>query len=143
MQLKQLIKVAEKHNFYIVTEENEISKSFQRNTGYKMYYLKQQERNKLIKFAFQIFNNLLLSIKYLIKEKPDVIISTGAGSTVLTCVLGKLMGCKIVYIESFAKIDSPTKSGKLVYKFADRFYVQWDEMKTIYPKAVYEGGIYK
>lgn len=143
MQMKQLIALASKYDFYIVTEDNEISRSFQKKTGYKIYYLEQQERNNLLKFAFKVVKNMYFSLKYIIKERPDVIISTGAGSTVFTCILGKIVGCKIVYIESFAKIDSPTKSGKLVYKFADRFYVQWEEMLKIYPKATYKGGIYK
>lgn len=143
MQIKQLIEVANKHDFYIVTEKNEISESFQQKTGHRIYFLKQQERNNLFEFAFKIINNIFLSIKYLIKERPNIIISTGAGSTVPTCILGKIMGSKIVYIESFAKIDSPTKSGKLVYKFADKFYVQWEEMMSIYPNAIYKGGIYK
>lgn len=143
MQLKQLITLASKYDFYIVTEDNEISRSFQKKTGYKIYYLEQQERNNLLKFAIKVLKNMYFSFKYVIKERPNVIISTGAGSTVFTCILGKIVGCKIIYIESFAKIDSPTKSGKLVYKFADRFYVQWEEMLKIYPKAIYKGGIYK
>ena len=143
MQMKELISVASKYDFYIVTENNEISKSFQKKTGYKIYYTKQQERNNLLKFAIQIICNMFLSLKYLIKERPDVIISTGAGSTIFTCILGKMMRCKIIYIESFAKINSPTKSGRLVYKFADRFYVQWEEMLEIYPNAIYKGVIYK
>lgn len=143
MQLKQLITLASKYDFYIVTEDNEISRGFQKKTGYKIYYLEQQERNNLLKFAIKVLKNMYFSFKYVIKERPDVIISTGAGSTVFTCILGKIVGCKIIYIESFAKIDSPTKSGKLVYKFADRFYVQWEEMLKIYPKAIYKGGIYK
>lgn len=49
---------------------------------------------------------------------------------------------KVVYIESFAKISSPTETGKLIYKFADRFYVQWESMKEFYPNALYLGGIY-
>ena len=54
----------------------------------------------------------------------------------------KLMKKKVVYIESFAKISSPTETGKLIYKFADRFYVQWESMKEFYPNALYLGGIY-
>ncbi|WP_276861245.1 hypothetical protein [Bifidobacterium merycicum] len=49
---------------------------------------------------------------------------------------------KLIYIESFAKISSPTQSGKLLYKFADRFYVQWESMKNFYPDALYCGYIY-
>lgn len=52
------------------------------------------------------------------------------------------MGKKLIYIESFAKVTSPTETGKLLYKFADRFYVQWESMLKFYPKAKYLGGIY-
>lgn len=44
--------------------------------------------------------------------------------------------------EMFAKVTSPTETGKLLYKFADQFYVQWESMLSIYPKAIYLGGIY-
>ena len=54
----------------------------------------------------------------------------------------KIAGKKLVYIESFAKVTSPTKTGKLMYKIADQFYVQWKSMLTIYPGAIYLGGIY-
>jgi hypothetical protein len=58
------------------------------------------------------------------------------------CLLCKLFGKKLIYIESFAKVTSPTETGKLMYKFADRFYVQWESMLEIYPNAIYLGGIY-
>ncbi len=54
----------------------------------------------------------------------------------------KFMGKKLIYIESFAKVTSPTETGKLLYKFADQFYVQWKPMLKFYPKAIYLGGIY-
>ena len=49
---------------------------------------------------------------------------------------------KIVFIESFAKTNSKTLSGKFIYKFADLFYVQWETMLKEYPKAKYKGTIY-
>ena len=73
---------------------------------------------------------------------PDIIISTGALSTIPMCLLGKVFRKKIIFIESFAKVNSPTLTGKLIYKIADQFYVQWEEMLDIYPKAIYKGGIY-
>ena len=57
-------------------------------------------------------------------------------------MLAKVMKKKIIFIESFAKVTSPTLTGKLVYKFADQFYVQWEEMLKIYPNAIFKGGIY-
>lgn len=58
------------------------------------------------------------------------------------CLICKLFGRKLIYIESFAKISSPTETGKFMYKYADRFYVQWKSMLKFYPNAVYVGGVY-
>ena len=58
------------------------------------------------------------------------------------CLLCKLFGKKLVYIESYAKVRTPTLTGKLLYPLADRFYVQWRELLEFYPKAVYVGGVY-
>ena len=73
---------------------------------------------------------------------PDVIISTGALAAVPLMIWTKIFGGKVVYIESFAKIDSPNISGKIAYRFADQFYIQWESMRKFYPKAIYKGGIY-
>ena len=58
------------------------------------------------------------------------------------CLLVKLFGGKLIYIESFAKVTSPTQTGKLLYKFADKFYVQWESMRQYYTNAECLGGIY-
>jgi UDP-N-acetylglucosamine:LPS N-acetylglucosamine transferase len=76
------------------------------------------------------------------KEKPDCIISTGALITYPICLLGKMMGKKIIYIESFARVDRPSLTGKFMYKVADLFIVQWEELLKHYPKAVHTGGIF-
>ena len=47
-----------------------------------------------------------------------------------------------MYIESFAKVTTPTETGKILYRFADRFYVQWESMLEVYPEAICLGGIY-
>ena len=49
---------------------------------------------------------------------------------------------KVIFIETFANSNSPTKAGKIIYKFADYFIVQWESMLKFYPKAIYGGWIY-
>ncbi|EJG65460.1 oligosaccharide biosynthesis protein Alg14 like family protein [Streptococcus pneumoniae 2071247] len=58
------------------------------------------------------------------------------------CLLSKMFGAKLIYIESFAKVTTPTLTGRILYRYADRFYVQWESMLDIYPNAVYKGGLY-
>ena len=76
------------------------------------------------------------------KEKPNVVICTGVLAMIPMCLLCKLRGGKVIYIESYAKVNSPTETGKLLYRFADQFYVQWETMHKFYPKAKCIGGIY-
>ena len=86
--------------------------------------------------------NTVIAWKTLRREKPDLIISSGAAVAVPFFYLGKLLGAKLIYIEVFDRIDKPTMSGKMVYPIVDKFIVQWEEMKNVYPKAVNLGSIF-
>ena len=135
MMLKPLMK---KYDSLIVTEKSNYSVS---NSEFNTYYLHQVNRREK-SFIFRMIGNSLKTLKILISERPDAVISTGALATIPMCLFGKIFGKKIIFIESFAKVNSQTLTGKLVYKFADQFYVQWDEMKKFYPNAICKGGIY-
>ena len=86
--------------------------------------------------------NTKLAWKVLRKEKPDLIISSGAAVAVPFFYLGKILGAKLIYIEVFDRIDKPTMSGKLVYPIVDKMIVEWEEMKKVYPKAINLGSIF-
>ena len=89
-----------------------------------------------------LIKNTFLAIKILKKERPDIIISSGAAVAVPFFYLGKIFKAKTIYIEVFDRIDAPTLTGKLVYPVTDKFIVQWEEMKNVYPKAINIGGIF-
>lgn len=137
-QLLMLKPLMEKYDSIILTEETQYDTSVK---GQKMYYLKQVNRKEL-SFLPRMVANSFRSLRIFLKEKPDVVICTGVLAMIPMCLLAKMAGKKLIYIESFAKVTSPTLSGKLLYKFADRFYVQWESMLEIYPKAICLGGIY-
>lgn len=137
-QLMMLKPLMNKYDSFIVTEKTKYSAVKDES---RIYYLKQVNRNE-IAFIFKMIYNFGVSINIFFKEKPDFIISTGALATIPICLLAKLFRKKVIFIESFAKINSPTLTGRFVYKFADQFYVQWEEMLQFYPKAIYKGGIY-
>ncbi len=91
---------------------------------------------------WNLIRNTILAIKILYKEKPDLIISSGAAVAVPFFYIGKLMGAKLIYIEVFDRIDKPTLTGKMVYPIVDKFIVEWEEMKRVYPKAINLGSIF-
>lgn len=89
-----------------------------------------------------LIRNTVVAVKVLGKEKPNLLISSGAAVAVPFFYIAKLMGKKLIYIEVFDRIDKPTLTGKMVYPIVDRFIVQWEEMKGVYPKAVNLGSIF-
>lgn len=135
MMLKPLMK---KYNSFVVTERTDYDAKAK---GEKIYYMHQVNRREKT-FIWRMIQNAFFSFKIYLKEKPDVVICTGVLAMIPICLISKFMGKKLIYIESFAKVTSPTETGKLLYKFADQFYVQWPQMLKIYPKAIYLGGIY-
>lgn len=137
-QIMMLKPLMDKYDSFIVTEKTNYLVA---NNKQKFYYIKQVNRHEL-KFVYYMIYNILKTITIFLKEKPDIVISTGALATIPMCIVAKLFKRKIIFIESFAKINSPTLTGKLLYKFADKFFVQWESMKEFYPNAVYKGGIY-
>ncbi|MGG7213274.1 PssD/Cps14F family polysaccharide biosynthesis glycosyltransferase [Clostridium nigeriense] len=137
-QLMMLKPLMDKYDSFIVTEKTKYCAVKNKS---RVHYLKQVNRDEKT-FIFKMIYNFLVSINIFLKEKPDFVISTGALATIPICLVAKLFRKKVIFIESFAKINSPTLTGRFVYKFADQFYVQWEEMLKFYPKAIYKGGIY-
>lgn len=137
-QILMLKPLMEKYDSFLMTEKTTYKAEVK---GEKMYFLRQVNRKEWI-FPFEMIVNLFKSISIFAKERPNVVITTGVLAMIPMCFLVKLFRGKLIYIESFAKVTSPTVTGKLMYKFADQFYVQWPQMKAIYPKALYLGGIY-
>lgn len=68
-------------------------------------------------------------------DRPDMVVSTGAGVAVPFILLAKLAGIKTVFIESFTRVDDLSLSAKLVLPFIDKLYVQWEQLQARYPQA--------
>lgn len=138
-QLTQLKPLYEKYDHVLITEDTALTRAMEGKENIRFVKLINR---KMWNFPFVLLYNSFRSLFLLLREKPSVIISTGALSAVPVCYFGKLLGKKVVFIESYAKVSSPTLSGRLVYKIADLFIIQWEELRPFYPKAVYGGSIY-
>ena len=131
-----------KYPSFVVTEETSGTKDTRNSRDIDIYYLELINR-KDRDFLRLLIKNTFRSYDILKKERPDIIITTGVLAVIPLCILGRfLFGAKLIYIESFAKTDTPTMTGRLMYRIADRFMVQWQSMLRVYPKAVYKGGLY-
>ncbi len=139
-QMLQLKGIFKDYNYILVTEYTDVTKDMK--SKYKMEYLTYCSRQYWLSYPFKEGWNILKSLFLFFKYRPKVVVTTGTHTAVPMCYIAKLFGSKVIFIESFAKRTSPTKSGKMVYPIADTFVVQWDSMKKFYPKAKVWGWIY-
>lgn len=139
MQLKPLFK---KYNYHIVTEKTPNNVKLRKEYGKKINFLVFGSKDHLLTYPFKLFINCFLCLFIFIKFRPKYIVTTGAHVAGPMCCIGKIFGAKIIFIETFANMTSKTLTGKLVYKFADLFVVQWESMLKLYPSAKYFGGVF-
>lgn len=125
----------DKDRFWVTFNKEDARSILENEKVIPCYYPTNRNIKNLIK-------NTFLAIRVLLKEKPDLIISSGAAVAVPFFYIGKILGAKLIYIEVFDRIDKPTVTGKLVYPIADKFIVQWEEQKKVYPKAINLGSIF-
>ena len=124
-----------KKRFWVTFDKEDARSLLNGEKVYPCYYPTNRNIKNLIR-------NTVVAWKVLHKEKPDLIISSGAAVSVPFFYLGKLFGSKLIYIEVFDRIDKPTLSGRLVCPIVDKFIVQWEEQKEVYKKAINLGSIF-
>lgn len=122
----------------MITEKAE--KTLQQHGETELTFTTDQSQGTV--FSYSFYQAFFQAYAILKKEKPDCIISTGALMTYPVCLLGKMRKIHIIYIESFARVDEASLTGKLMYPLADLFLVQWEDMLKVFPKAIYAGGIF-
>lgn len=139
MQLKKMFK---KYDYYIITEKTKSNLNLKNKYKNRVSYLVYGTKDHMLSYPFKLLYNCFKSFFLYLKVHPDYIITTGVHTAGPMCLIGKLFGSRVVYIETFANMTSKTVTGRLLYPVADRFIVQWTSMKKVYPKAVDGGWIY-
>lgn len=124
-----------KNSFWVTFDKEDAKSLLENEKVYPCYYPTNRSIKALIK-------NLKVAYKVLKKEKPDLIISSGAAVAVPFFYIGKIMGAKLIYIEVFDRLDKPTMTGRMVYPITDKFIVQWEEQRKVYKKAINLGSIF-
>ena len=127
--ISQLLKLAgswQSHDVFYVTTTDVVRNQLE--TCNRVYVVGECNREH----PWRVLRVLLRCIKIAIREKPDVVISTGAAAGCILCFLVKLMGGKVVWIDSITNVDRVSLSGKMVRYIADLFLVQWPDLAEKY-----------
>ncbi len=79
--------------------------------------------------------------KIILKEKPGVVISTGAAPALLVCIAAKIFGAKIIWLDSIANTHKLSMSGMMVRPFANLILSQWPEVAEKYKNVEFVGTV--
>lgn len=134
MKLKPLFDIAD---YKIITDK--VPSTMPLIGKFNINFFGKKSRNK-VGLIVNLINYIYLSFREYFLNKPDIIITTGSYPALPFCLIGKLFGVKVIYILSFARVRSRSRTADVLYYISDVFIVQWKESLRNYPKAIYLGG---
>lgn len=123
-----------KHDIFFVTSH--YAKPRTSKTKWRFIYVRNPGDNLIERIKF-----VLQAIWIVFRENPDVILSTGSNVQIPFFIFGRILNKKLIYIESWSRVQHPSRFGKLLYKLSDLFFVQWNSLRKYYPKAIYAGRL--
>jgi beta-1,4-N-acetylglucosaminyltransferase len=132
-EVRLLRSLYEVHDYFYVLNDRVI---LPKDMEGKTYFATLFERD------WNFFVNLWEAWRILRKERPDLILSTGAGVVVPFALWAKLLGIPILYVETLTRISKPSLTGKIMYRLADRFFYQWEALRPYFPKGECCGPIF-
>lgn len=134
-ELLRLTEVWQERPHFFVIPRSLVAKELSRRE--KVYLINKAD----YRHPWRLLCMLVRCTWIMLKERPDVVVSTGAAVGCILCVLGKLAFMRIIWIEDISHVDRLTLSGQIVMHFADLFLVQWPELAERYKQARYVGSI--
>lgn len=85
--------------------------------------------------------NLWEAWRILRRERPSVLLSTGAGPIVPFAVVARAMRIPVVFVETLTRVDRPSLTGRIMYHLADRFFYQWPGLARFFPRGTHGGPL--
>lgn len=139
-ELFQLRELLEKTEHLFVTEDLPLTRELLKERP--SVFVRPNGKNRDWMFWANFLTNWFLAIPILIRFRPHAIVTTGSHTAIPFCYLGRLFGCKVIFVLSFCRIDSKAAAASAVYPIANLFFVQWEQMRAAYPKGRYVGPLF-
>lgn len=132
-QLLELGNSWKDHDIFWVVTSDLVREKLQRYGS--VYTVTESNRQHPLRVIEVLFS----CIRIIFWERPRVVISTGAAVGCLVCFVSKIMGAKIIWVDSITNVNKPSLSGRMVRHIADLFLVQWPELAQKYENAEFAG----
>lgn len=137
-QLLDLQPVWSVGDHFFVTEDTALGRSLGKD--HRTYFVPhfawgQAKLGAPFRMLGRAAKSFVASAKIMLREKPDVVISTGAGAVIFAVLWGRLIGARVIVVESFARFEKPSLFGRMAAPLAHDMVVQSEKVRPWYPKA--------
>ncbi|MFC1969675.1 PssD/Cps14F family polysaccharide biosynthesis glycosyltransferase [Chloroflexota bacterium] len=133
-EMQRLMPAFDGKEYFFVTHKSEYSRHLER-----AYFIEYKEG--YVRERVTWLKTIFIALRIMLKERPDVVISTGGGEIAVPfCYVGKLLGAKVILIETLTRITTKSAAGRLIYPIADLFLVQWESLLKRYGKKAHYWG---
>jgi UDP-N-acetylglucosamine--N-acetylmuramyl-(pentapeptide) pyrophosphoryl-undecaprenol N-acetylglucosamine transferase len=137
-QLLDLHSVWEKHRHFFITEDTALGRTIAGDhpTHFLPHFAwGQAKQGALLRMLGDAVVSFCKSASIILRERPDVLITTGAGAVYPAVLWARIMGTKIIAMESFARFKQPSLFGRLVAPLSHHFIIPSVGVSRWYPKA--------
>jgi beta-1,4-N-acetylglucosaminyltransferase len=127
---------------YVISKQDKLSADQLRIDGPIHRVLRPRGKDTSAPMAvLRTFLTALQALRVLLRVRPKAILSTGPAIAVPVAILGKLLGARVIFVETGSRIRTVSMTGKIMYRWADLFFVQWPQLKEKLPRAIYAGRL--
>ena len=142
IQLLWLLEAFEDDQIFLMTYSTPTLTKFTHPKIRKIYFIKYFGDTGLKMFFTLLWNGVTV-FRIFLKERPEILFSTGAEIAIPAFLIGKyLFGTKLIFVETLSRVTTPSLTGKVLYHFSDLFLVQWESLLKQYGnRAIYRGGL--
>jgi UDP-N-acetylglucosamine:LPS N-acetylglucosamine transferase len=122
VQLRRLTPAFADCDVFYASTDSALPAAMRGSVYYRIPDATQRDRLAFLPLAVRV-------ARILLKERPDVVVSTGAAPGLVALALAKLMlRSRTIWIDSIANVEQMSTAGRLARRVADVWLTQWEPL---------------
>jgi UDP-N-acetylglucosamine:LPS N-acetylglucosamine transferase len=81
------------------------------------------------------------ALRSLLRARPDAVLTTGPAVAVPVCLMARLLGVSVVFVETGSRIHGLSSTGRFMRRIASLYFVQWEDLRPLVPRAIFAGRL--
>ena len=127
---------------YVITAEDNLSADRIRYSGPVYTLIRPRDKYTApTSVIVRLIVAAIQSLKVLWRVRPAAVLSTGPAIAVPVSLVGKVLGARVIFVETGSRLTSLSLTGRIMYRWADLFFVQWPQLQEKLPRAIYAGRL--